>query len=763
MKSFTFVLLSVCLLWSCSLCQPAFQRIVVKRPCRITSTDGNASIADDSLYTMEQTFDIYQRIDERIQERKVSGQEVYNFAYAKNKISGEYPVYANSDLGEITDLYENQHRFSFMNVAYVDRIDFDSGSISLVRVFTPGRIRLSIDFFQDNFIWYTELLDWTRVYMPIYGFLGINENPESYRTRNGYDIAHGSENQFINQEFAKQSFDYDFYRILDIKNEKMLIAGNIEEVNPWNSDGSQFINIRDMGVLGWIEEENMLIWRSRLYYHPLSNDLNYYSDVQCNNYDEIESNEISAMFYHSDPQDFDKDRFPFFKNPDLRTYYYHFGFPLLYPPTSQPHPHTTIGVGILPAIESIYIKELKKKAKSNIELQIIIDNSHSMSEYNYLVNHFVNNFFDGSKYDFSQLNCLSYYDSGNTPHTSDFTNEVINGENIRFGLEQNDNEYCEPILFALRKTLSRMESAYSPSDSTKFRLVFLIADAGPNCSSTNRQNWISDVCRIVRRLDVNLFLIRPSTWRTDTTLTDTDTPERAFNSLIDLFNELSNELNQYNTDTTIYIRDIEYSQEADHDVFETLVSDMDAKFKKVFGEATNHPEIDRYPLLLPKGLRNINFSSEDVHIIAHLKRFIRLDDEESGNLQRRIAIDLRLATLYANSELPFSPQLFNKMIAFNNFKRIHNLTNFNNEWEQLFELNSIHEFIGDNDFELQRRVYESLTNREVDNSVTFDAPPTVTVQGYSLETGLSSRRFVMNSSQERDAFIYLTEDEIIEQ
>ncbi len=736
MKTFFSILAALCVLYACGHCQPQFQRVVVKRPCKLESTDNGQSvrIAKGSLYSMEQTFDIYQRISDFIRDRQVQGERKYRFRYAENKISGEYPVYVKTELGTVADLNGNEHRFGFMDVLYVHEIDFMNRCIHLARVLTNERLKLSIDYFEENFIWYTELLDLDRVFMPIYGFLGVNENPESYRTRNGYDIAHGSENQFINNESAKQSFDYDFYRVLDIKNEKMLIAGNIEEVNPWNRDGSNFINVRDMGVLGWIEEENMLIWRSRLYYHPINKDTRYYLDVNCYQYDIHESEVINGLYCDADFADFDPDRFPFFHEQMQREYYYNFGFPLLYPPVSAPPPHNSIGIGVINQIPSEYLSY--QEDRIDLEMQILIDNSTSMQGFGPFIHHFVEHFVGGNRYDFSEFGCYSYYEDGDRALTRNCTQDVLHGKDILFGLSANDNDYEEPVLLALKNVLGRMHDNAEPDHSNKIRFVFLFADAGPNCSAKERKLWMDEVCDIIRDLSINLIIIHPS--QPDNLISPVpqlkDTPETAFISLMAFIDDLKKEVNR---DGKSYI--VSKSMRYRPDRY--YIFELEDRIMFALGDHAKH-------------VYNVD---SHTFVLSIRKRFIRLDDEH--NFERRIMIPLRLAELYGKSAVPINPQLFHKMILLNNFKRIDNISQFNQEWEQLFFLENLHIDISEE--QICQRMHQALSGRvPIDRRMV--APAQMDILEYI--SGIdSSRRFVLNSVKpEAAAYIYLLEDEILD-
>jgi len=205
-------------------------------------------------------IEIYEGLDSNLAYKK---QNINKYIFTKQKAQNDnnFIVYAKKSF----KIKENE--IKFLDKFYVDEIDFFLKLVKLTN-FKKNKLEFELETFQNNFIWYNELLDKENYYLPLIGFLCLQD--ETFKLFDGYDN---------NQEELKPDVNIvaGIYKILDFQNGFYLIA---EDSYYYDYKDSNKNNV----IYGWVKEDYIKLWKSRLYVQPekeISHIENFGIDNSC--------------------------------------------------------------------------------------------------------------------------------------------------------------------------------------------------------------------------------------------------------------------------------------------------------------------------------------------------------------------------------------------------------------------------------------------------------------------------------------------------
>ncbi|MCP4050027.1 MAG: hypothetical protein GY730_04905, partial [bacterium] len=163
------VVIAVLLLFSCSVSAQfdltTARRINIKCPLKITDS---RSIIEFNKETLSRALFIYRYIDDNVKSSTNDEGKVFTFTDDPRDTSQKhFIVHAKASFkqGELSSLSPNAD-IVFLDVFYVTKIDFKQNWITLKKQQDGTQFKIGIGDFERAFIWYSELLDIDRVYIP---------------------------------------------------------------------------------------------------------------------------------------------------------------------------------------------------------------------------------------------------------------------------------------------------------------------------------------------------------------------------------------------------------------------------------------------------------------------------------------------------------------------------------------------------------------------------------------------------------------------
>ncbi|MCP4345371.1 MAG: hypothetical protein GY795_07575 [Desulfobacterales bacterium] len=368
-----------------NLLEEESKRINIKCPSDISGKK-NIQIKKNSIIG---SLNLYASIDDNFKKyRKAEGD--YSFVFSNDFTKGDILIArakAPFDKGMLITL-KPQTDIDFLDVFLISKISQNNEEL-IIQKKDGTEYTIGLGEFEKAFIWYSDLLDKDRAYIPVYGFLSI---PANYNKPSNIYIKWNNNYNNIWKSYAQSLTHCDFYKVLDYQNGYYLLGEDREIFYHEGEKG-------ECGIVGWVEEKYVVLWRSRLYYHSTESFKNKNEEVKYFNVEEDgspgsefdKSDKINQFYitqsYPNKQRLKDLVKRDTFNN--LEKFYLNFGFPEIYPP------YTTgkgdyANVLILGAFTNKVVKEIVKAVKANINAFFLVDVSESMKPFKEFVEIFNN-------------------------------------------------------------------------------------------------------------------------------------------------------------------------------------------------------------------------------------------------------------------------------------------------------------------------------------------------------------------------------------
>jgi len=503
----------------------ADRRVNIKCPCTIDKERGQFE-PDGLMNTLRR---LYNELDENLKasERKAAeGRYGTGYAFSDDPNLGIFFIsharasFPSASLYSLTP----QDKINFQEVFYVTRIDWDNQQVEIVRQKDKKSFSINVPDFEKAFIWYNALLDKQRAYMPVYGFLSLPGEADKFPT-----IWDSWEDHKTDTATPPESLvDYDFYKVLDYRDGYYLLAQDFHEFDYRN-------NIEDFGIIGWVEEKYITLWRSRLYYHPMKR-VQFFDD-KVGRRESVETDEINKFYVdHAYLKErLFRDIVERLDQESLHKFYTHFGFPQLRDPEYSGNANYA-EVFIPGAFSPRLMRLLSQSMKRNLNTFFLLDVSESMRPFADYVMAFNKTVRDMRQAGIAlRMNRVyAYWDSAESDR--DISAEpnfirVKRPENLTFIQVSKDHNYAEPLMRAFTKVLNQIESLQKERMILPLheKLLFIITDAGANDLT---DEVLASTLKKARDLNLSVYFIYPSDSgvRTPNINLD-DNPEVAYSNL----------------------------------------------------------------------------------------------------------------------------------------------------------------------------------------------------------------------------------------
>jgi len=476
-------LLSICCFLLFNVCSPVYaippdfnadRRINIR--CPVTIENENSIETDGLMTTLKR---LYHELDDNLKASYREAEDKYGEGYnfSNNPNEGIFFIAhakASFPAGRLDSL-KPVMKIRFQEVFFITRIDWKKQELEITRQRDRKKFAISVADFEKGFIWYNSLLDKQRAYIPVYGFLSLPGEADKFPT-----LWNSWEKDKKDTATPPESLvDYDFYKILDYNNGYYLLAKDFYEFDYRN-------NIEDFGIVGWVEEKYITLWRSRLYYHPAKH-VEFYNDRE-GKIVSPETDEINKFYVdHSYLKErLFSDIVEKLDQESLHRFYNHFGFPQLGDP-EYTNEGTTAEIFIPGAFTPRLMRLLNKSMKRNLNTFFLLDVSESMRpfvDYIKSFNRAVSNMDkDGIALRMNRI--YAYRDMSG----SDLDIEKDPGferakraEDLVFAHKSGDKNYNEPFMRSFEKVLDEIEKLQKQNLILPLheKLLFIITDAGPN-------------------------------------------------------------------------------------------------------------------------------------------------------------------------------------------------------------------------------------------------------------------------------------------
>ena len=719
------------------------RRIDIKCPSRIED-DKRSEIIKGGLIA---AFNLYDRIDPKLNKSN-AGEGKYVFE--KDTTEGYYFIaYAKTTFarGVLSSLHP-QKKIRFLDVFFVIEIDIGKSAVRMLRRQDRLEFTIGMSDFDKAFIWYSDLLDKSRAYIPIYGFLSIpakEKKPPVIFDGWGHD-----KRPWIHLSQGLKHFD--FYKVLDYQDGYFLLA----EDRYFRYIGEK----AEYGIIGWVEEKYVVLWKSRLYYHPLRN-VKYYNSPG----EEFTRTDEVNKFYLNQTYPGREElarKIPIYIE-HIDNYYKNFGFPELYQTDRAEENYTK--VCILGAFTTKIVKALIDAIKGSINTFFLMDISTSMEPFKDFVMSFTEGVrnMGGSGFDLNESAIFTYWDSNNGKGIN--FQRISDEDDIQFGKEFNDIDYKEPLFKGLEKTLAEIQKLQTQKiiDPIEYKLLFIMTDAGANDKNIES---MSRVTKLIgnKELDVFVFFIVPDQSGAQQYDGMIDTPEDAYEDLISTASQLRIADERHYKFLEVSSQDVRFPEkrrESFDAACRKILSEIEAELKVVFEnpDQVNQilPILSFIPIQLLKTIGNWTTTGDhDIQINNHIVKFIK--NVENKNIwQERVAIPADIIDTYvrARDESNITLLDLKKMFIINSLVSVTSIKKCRELYDQLKEIIDIQ--TSEN---LEDLFYKAITGRP--------SPPdrrwNYSLSRDQLRAHLKDRIFYLNSAEQttRSRFVYLNKNEFFE-
>lgn len=647
---------------------------------------------------------------------------------------------------------------AFQEVLFVTAIDWDRRRITLMRQRDRRPLQIDLPDFEKAFIWYNALLDNQRAFIPVYGFLSLPGDADDFPTIYDGWQAHRSDTATPPESLV----DYDFYKVLDYQDGFYLLAQDVNELD-YRS------NIEDFGIIGWVPERYITLWRSRLYYHPVRPATFYTADGEA---PAAESEEINRFYVHHRYLDASmfKDIVEKIDQDSLHRFYTHFGFPRLGHPRRGPDTDSA-KVFVPGAFTPRLMRLLGRSLKRNLNVFFLFDASESMRPFADYVRSF-NQVVQGMADQGIGLRVnrtFAYWDtpaSAQDPAAAPSVLRVRRAEDLVFGRESGDRNYTEPLLRALARVLDQVEALQQQGAilSLQPKLLFVLTDAGANDLDDDR---LAVLRQRLAALHLNVYFVYPDRHGVRRTVpTMTDTPAGAYDGLERLVTGLKDAA----ADTPLQVRSFRFAAEQIADPVRrqddfarqqlALLSGIREYIDLVF-HAQGPAPLPRDVVLYFSDQRLLDtmrrWSDRKIQVLNHVVRFIR-GTSDGERWQARIAIPAKPVEAFlraVRTQDDVSLADLKKLVIINSLVSVDDVV----ESRRLYD--AIKPLIEKKTFQSADAVFfTALTGREPGGDTAWNrglAEDRSMLDGYLSERGFHLNSF--NQAVQRK-FMYLTVAEL---
>lgn len=648
---------------------------------------------------------------------------------------------------------------AFQEVFYVTAVDWDARRITLLRQRDRRPLQVDLPDFERGFIWYNALLDNQRAFIPVYGFLSLPADADDFPTIYDGWQAHRSDTATPPESLV----DYDFYKILDYRDGFYLLAQDVNELD-YRS------NIEDFGIIGWVPERYITLWRSRLYYHPVA-PARFYTERGAAA-PAVETEEINRFYvrhaylevplFRDIVEKIDQD--------SLHRFYAHFGFPRLGYPQIGPSADEA-KVFIPGAFTPRLMRLLGRSLKRNLNVFFLFDASQSMQPFADYVKSFnqVVQGMAGQGLGLRANRLFAYWDTPASAEDAGAAASVMRvrrPEDLVFGRESGDRNYAEPLLRALEAVLDQVEALQREGAILPLqpKLLFVLTDAGANDLTDAR---LAAVRRRMAELNLNVYFVYPDRHGVRRAAANMhDSPEAAYGRLGDLMARFA----EGGAAEQVQVRAFRFAsrQIADADRRRedfarqqlALLSSIREYIDAVFSAQGPEP-LPRDVVLYFSDDRLISamrrWSDRKIQVLNHVVRFIRGTGDPS-RWEARIAIPAKPVEAFlraVRTQDDVSLADLKKLVIINSLVSVDDVV----ESRRLYD--AIQPLIEKKTFRSADAVfYTALTGREPGNDTGWNrrlAEDRALLDGY-----LAARGFHLNSFNQavQRKFMFLTEGEL---
>lgn len=497
--------------------------------CPVQVGGNNTAMETDGLMTTLKR--LYHELDDNLKASYRESGDEYGEGYSFSSDPNEgifFITHAKASFpsGRLDSLRPSAE-IRFQEVFFVTRIDWKEQEVEITRQRDRKKFTLSVVDFEKGFIWYNALLDKERAYIPVYGFLSLPGEADEFPT-----IWNSWEKEKRDTATPPESLvDYDFYKILDYRDGYYLLAKDFYEFDYRN-------NIEDFGIIGWVQEKYITLWRSRLYYHPVR-----HAEFYNNRSDSTiapETKEINRFYVdHAYLKErLFSDIVEKLDQESLHRFYNHFGFPQLGDPEYSDE-GVTAEVFVPGSFTPRLMRLLNKSMKRNLNTFFLLDVSESMRPFVDYIKSFNSAVSGMDKAGIAlRMNRIYAYqdlsgsdtDTGKEPGFD----RVKRAENLVFAHKSGDKNYNEPFMRSFKKVLDEIESLQEQELILPLqeKLLFIITDAGPNDYTDELFDYTIEKAR---GLNLKIYFIYPDGTgvRNPNSALD-DSPETAYSDLTEL-------------------------------------------------------------------------------------------------------------------------------------------------------------------------------------------------------------------------------------
>lgn len=656
------------------------------------------------------------------------------------------------------------------NIGFLDLfrvIEINNGSLVIKKKASGEKFTINSADFHKAFIWYSSLLDKDRAYIPVYGFLSI---PVSAKTP---VIFYDSwKNNNIKTNYTTAWKHYDFYKILDYQKKSNEKSGRFLIGDPIPSFKVD-CNKDNCGIIGWVEEDYVVLWRSRRYFHPKDKRVEYYDiddeDQPGQRYKNTEFINKFFVEYAYENNLWLKQKLKNITFSNIRKYYRHFGFPQVYPPFRSQG--DSVKVSIIGAYPLKIIKEVYNQAKKEMNFIFLIDNSISMKKFKDIISNICINFMD-EEYHYRNKEYYIYQDVWNVEKCSDMAqysnSELVikntSVEKITYNQTGKDCDYAEPLMRAVNFVLSKVQEMKIPSDLIK--IIFIITDAGANdASEKDIINFIDNV----NNQKINILLLIPSEHGAEDYDDMVDTAKKAYEKLQDQITEYEANSTRFRHYTFSASNIQEQSDELIKELKKIINEDIETSIEWVLQGGSKSPPL--LNLLDPSTAKKVvditTGMMDDLQITNQEKKYIKhIQNEELW--EARIAISHQLLQEYRNRISGMDGEvslgdlkrliIINSLIPIEDVPKTQNGNSIDRVAVSLAAYSKLNKILGETlESNIDGNFFSALTGR---NDVVVKWREKISIK--KIDYFLAKRHFYLNTVETRPSnkYIYLLESDL---
>ncbi|PID26471.1 MAG: hypothetical protein CR982_10170 [Candidatus Cloacimonadota bacterium] len=657
-----------------------------------------------------------------------------------------YYLYSNQDNNNVSGI---SRTLKFLENFKVVKVDEKNRSVTLFDPKISKNLSISFEDVEKHFIWQNQIAVANRMYMPLIAFTSLSaEAKDGIRIRKS-----PSDNGAI--RFDKDIFEYDAYKILDLKNDHYLIA-ELTDMNYLSPDPEY------CGVIGWVKKENVVFWNSRMYQKILNDD--YLGNLKYSNLDNMGAKDhkvLKNLFINTESYinsyfprgmnngDVIKRKFlEFYKNggafySGITTY-------------SLSSNVRSTPVTVFNNFDQSVLNAISNNIKSNIYSYFLIDRSNSTKNLTKFVDTFLSTFRTDEVFKKSNVKTrvFSYLESNRIKRH--YTDDPY--KDITWGGERFDKTYKEKLLQSLDLLIEKVNK--ENNNQNLLKTIFIITDAGDS-SPGDMDDYLNIISKKARNYGINLVFIYPDSFIDKIPPSHmVDTPREAYENLNKIISGLENRLNSNPKVKIVTKYTIKAQNSSSKYSYNRAVDEILGNYKKVL-KSWKHPQEKPEIVLNENMLKLFNNVRKNNQNLSSYRSFtyVHNDEKDDKFFEQRIAIDRDLivqlkSRISSPRALPNFNNKLKKLIVLNNLYGFKDLASVDKRWTLFQKRAEKFQMMGELD---DYKLYKAYTGYDVArveinnnlSSIIYDLDPTERQFSFNVSYKIGQSR------AERSSYIFL--------